>query len=111
VSAASQNSVTPGATLPYARFQVNIHWKGLSLEGAIASFNTLIGWLYLVLANSITGGVAWLLFLCLVAAFLLSIFASVKQSRWWFAVTVLAFLLLMTLSHATEGCATNPCPL
>jgi hypothetical protein len=111
VSAASHNSVTPGTTLPYSSLQVKLHWKGVSLEGAVASVSTLIGWVYLALAHSITGGVAWLLFLCGVAAFLLSIFASVKQSRWWFAVTLLAFLLLMTLSHATEGCATNPCPL
>ena len=83
----------------------------MSIEGAVASFNTLIGWLYLVLAHSITGGVAWLLFLCGVAAFLLSIFASVKQSRWWFGVTVMAFVLLITLAHATEGCASDPCPL
>ena len=111
MSAASHNSVTPATTLPYSSLQVKLHWKGVSLEGGVAGLNTLVGSLYLIFARSITGGMAWLLFLCLIAAFLLSIFASVKQSRWWFAVTVLAFLLLMTLSHATEGCATNPCPL
>ena len=109
MSAYLHNSATFG--VPQTHYNVNLRRKLPSLEGTVASLNTLAGWLYLVLAHSITGGVAWLLFVCGVSAFLLSIFASVKQSRWWFAVTFMAFVLLMTLSHATEGCPTNPCPL
>ena len=111
MSATYNNPVTPAAAVSQTHYTVDLRQKFPSLEGTVATLNTLAGWLYLVLAHSITSGVAWLLFLCGLSAFLLSIFASARQSRWWFAVTLISFVLLMTLSHATEGCASNPCPL
>jgi len=51
-------------------------------EGIISTAGTFTGWLYLALAHSISGITAWLLFVFALASFILSIFASVKQSRW-----------------------------
>ncbi len=85
-------------------------WKRVPFDGIASVLGTLAGWLYLGRAHEIGAGVGWLLFLCGVAGFLLSIFAGVRHNRWWFSITLLAFVLLMTLAHTTEGC-TYPCAL
>ena len=72
---------------------------------------TLAGTFYMATAHSISGAMAWVLFLVAIASFVLSIFAAGKQSRWWCILTVLAFVLILVIASSTEGCTRDPCPL
>ena len=110
MSASYHNSVTSEVELPYSRLQVNFRRKRISLEGPVAAAATLTAYAYMALAQSIGLTTGWLLFVCGFAAFLLSLFAATRQSRWWYAVSAFAFVFLITLAHATEGC-NLPCPL
>lgn len=85
--------------------------RRISPEGLIACAGSFTGWLYMAKAHWISSGFAWVLFLLALASFILSIFASIKQSRWWFTVTLVAFALLLYLVGATEGCTGSPCPI
>jgi hypothetical protein len=112
VNVAYQNPPAPTASVHYDHPRpASLEWKWSFPEGIFSAAGTVTGWLYLALAHSISGITAWLLFVFALASFILSIFASVKQSRWWILITILAFALLLCLSTATEGCVGDPCPL
>jgi hypothetical protein len=83
----------------------------MSPEGLAASASSLTGWLYMSFAHTITSDMAWVLFLFALASFILSIFATVKHSRLWALITLVAFVLLLLLAASTEGCIGSPCPL
>lgn len=104
-------SFTTPSQLPYDPPPAGLLWKRISLEGIFSAAATTIGSVYLETAHSIGSGMAWLVFLFALSSFILSIFASVKQNRLWFIVTIFAFILLQRLAAATAACVTNPCPL
>jgi hypothetical protein len=111
VNAAYNNSPAPNASPHFDSRQLNLGSKWSFPEGIVSAGGTLTGWTYLALAHTITSFTAWLLFVFALASFILSIFATVKQSRWWLAIVFLAFVLLLCLAATTEGCVTDPCPL
>ncbi len=86
-------------------------WARISLEGFGSGIAMLICWVFLLRSHSIGSLAGWLLFFCSLSSYILSIFAAMKQTRWWFAITALAFVLLIFLSYITGGCTTDPCPL
>ena len=90
---------------------VNLEKLPRSFEGVVALAGTLAGTLYMATAHSISGAMAWVLFLVSIASFVLSIFAAARQSRWWFVLTAFAFALILIIASSTEGCTINPCPL
>ena len=86
-------------------------WARVSLEGSVSGIATLTCWVFVFRSHSVGSLAGWFLFFCSLSSYILSIFAAIKQSRWWFVVTVSAFILLILLSYVTGGCTTDPCPL
>jgi hypothetical protein len=111
VSAAYHNPPVPSASAHFDSRQLNLDSKWSFPEGVVSAGGTLTGWTYLAFAQSISSFTAWLLFVFALASFILGIFATVRQSRWWLVIVFMAFLLLLCLSASTEGCVGDPCPL
>lgn len=105
------SSYIASARATAAALPIDLEQKRRSFEGVASLAGTLAGTLYMATAHSISGAMAWVLFLVGIASFVLSIFAAGKQSRWWFILTVFAFTLILVIASSTEGCTTDPCPL